>query len=159
MSCFIETKLGLAMNEQGAEPALEFIFLHEEWEISAGSLQLLPAVSVHHPHLPPHPKRHFFRENFINTYVPQNADGQVTKWMHRNNCMGITGKNHSGQQSTVLLYFGKIQAQRQTAKCLWSCLVGTEVLQACVWSQAITCQKPTQQKWVNNHKHTSWKIF
>ena len=95
ISCFIETKLGLAMNEQGAGPALELTLLREEWEISPGSLQLLPAVSLHqpvHPHLPPHPKRPFFQENFINTYVPQNADGQVTKWMHLNNCMGVIGK-------------------------------------------------------------------
>lgn len=111
MSCFIETKLGLAMNEQGAEPALEFIFLHEEWEISPGSLQLLPAVSVHHPHLPPHPKRHFFQENFINTYVPQNANGQVTKWMHRNNCMGITGKTIVVSRALCFCILGKYKCK------------------------------------------------
>lgn len=81
------------MDEQGAEAALELTLLCEEWEISPDSLQLLPAVSLHHTHLPPCPRQPFFQEDLINTYVLQNTNGQVMKWMHQNNCMGITEKN------------------------------------------------------------------
>lgn len=87
------------------------------------------------------PKQPFFQENFTNTCAPQNANRQLTKQMQLNNCTGITGTT----AEHCAFVFWESTSERQNAKYQWCCLMGTGVLQVCVWSQAITRQKPTHK--------------